>query len=139
MRQEIAVLAKRLGVRAETIDVDRLNLNSLADIVRGTSLFRETRLVVLRQLSEHKELWTKLGDWARDVSADTTLVLVETKPDKRTKAYKTLARAGDRRRAVNGTYALSGRSVAAGFSACAERRGLAGASSQYGFTGARTE
>ena len=95
VRQEIAALTKRLGVRAETIDADRLNLNSLADIVRGTSLFHETRLVVLRQLSEHKELWAKLGDWARDVSADTALVLVETKPDKRTKAYKTLACAGE--------------------------------------------
>ena len=95
MRQEIAALAKRLGVRAETIDADRLSLNNLADIVRGASLFHETRLVVLRQLSEHKELWAKLGEWARDVSADTTLVLVEAKPDKRTKAYKTLARAGE--------------------------------------------
>lgn len=95
MRQEIAALTKRLGVRAETIDADRLSLNSLADIVRGVSLFRETRLVVLRQLSEHKELWAKLGEWARDVSADTTLVLVEAKPDKRTKAYKTLVRAGE--------------------------------------------
>ena len=95
VRQEIAALAKRLGVRAETIDADRLSLNNLADIVRGASLFHETRLVVLRQLSEHKELWAKLGEWARDVSADTTLVLVEAKPDKRTKAYKTLARAGE--------------------------------------------
>ena len=50
---------------------------------------------MLRQLSEHKELWAKLGEWARDVSVDTTLVLVEAKPDKRTKAYKTLARAGE--------------------------------------------
>lgn len=95
VRQEIAALAKRLGVRAETIDADRLSLNNLADIVRGASLFHETRLVVLRQLSEHKELWAKLGEWARDVSADTTLVLVETKPDKRTKAYKALTRAGE--------------------------------------------
>lgn len=95
VRQEIAALTKRLGVRAETIDADRLSLNNLADIVRGASLFHETRLVVLRQLSEHKELWAKLGEWARDLSADTTLVLVEAKPDKRTKAYKTLVRAGE--------------------------------------------
>ena len=40
-------------------------------------------------------MWAKLGEWARAVSADTTLVLVEAKPDKRTKAYKTLARAGE--------------------------------------------
>ena len=40
-------------------------------------------------------MWAKLGEWARDVSADTTLVLVETKPDKRTKAYKALTRAGE--------------------------------------------
>ena len=95
VRQEIAALTKRLGVQAEMIYADRLSLNNLADIVRGASLFHETRLVVLRQLSEHKELWAKLGEWARDVSADTTLVLVEAKPDKRTKAYKTLARAGE--------------------------------------------
>ena len=107
--------------------------------MRGASLFHETRLVVLRQLSEHKELWAKLGEWARDVSADTTLVLVETKPDKRTKAYKALTRAGEVRRAVDGAYALNGRNVAARFSACAGREDLAGASGQYGFTGAHTE
>ncbi len=92
-QQEIAALAKKCNATPEIIDVDGLDLNKLADIVRGASLFEPRRFIVLRQLSVQKELWEKMSEWANDVPDDTTLVLVENKPDRRTKAYKTLARA----------------------------------------------
>lgn len=91
-QQEVNALAKRGGLAPEKIDVDSLDANGLSDIVRGASLFSEKRLVVLRQLSERKDLWDKLGEWASELNADTTLVLLELKPDKRTKTYKTLAK-----------------------------------------------
>ena len=75
-QQEVNALAKRGGLTPEKIDVDGLDANGLSDIVRGVSLFSEKRLVVLRQLSERKDLWNKLGEWAGELSADTTLVLL---------------------------------------------------------------
>lgn len=76
----------------ETCDTATLTVNGLADIVRGGSLFSVKRLVVLHQLSENKQVWDALGDWASTVGQDITLVLMEEKVDKRTKTYKALAR-----------------------------------------------
>ncbi len=86
----LTVIAAEVGVEREMIDSTELDLNGLADVMRGVSLFAERRLVVLRQLSEQQELWRMLGEWLTEVPAETTLVLVEAKPDKRTKTYKTL-------------------------------------------------
>ncbi len=90
--QELARLIKDSGVPPERLDSALLTANTLADIVRGGSLFSEKRLVVLRQLSENKAVFEKLAEWAGEVPSDTTLVLLETKLDKRTKAYKTVVK-----------------------------------------------
>ena len=87
---ELQQLAKSLDVRPEKIDVSSLDLNKLADTVRGLSLFQERRLIVIERLSERKDLWDKLGEWASDIAAETYLVLIEPRPDKRTKTFKTL-------------------------------------------------
>lgn len=87
---ELQQLAKSLGVRPEKIDASSLDLNKLADTVRGLSLFQEQRLIVIERLSERKDLWDKLGEWASDIAAETYLVLIEPRPDKRTKTFKTL-------------------------------------------------
>lgn len=76
----------------ETIDATVLTINDLADIVRGGTLFSLKRFVVLRQLSDNKPVWDKLGDWAGDVGDDVMLVLIEEKLDKRTKTYKALVK-----------------------------------------------
>ena len=88
--QEIAKLEKQLGLIRERLDVATLDLNRLADIVRGGSLFAEKRLVICSGLSEQKVVWDKLAEWAGNMTDDTTLVLVESKLDRRTKPYKTL-------------------------------------------------
>lgn len=90
--QEIARIIKTADIMPERFDAAALDDNALADIMRGASLFAEKRLVIIRELSERKELWEKTSAWVSTVSDDTTLVLVETKPDRRTKAYKTLAK-----------------------------------------------
>ena len=89
-QQELQNLAKDLDLQPERIDSESLDFNRLADMVRGLSLFQEQRLIVMRQLSERKDLWDKLGEWAGDVAPETHLVLIERRPDKRTKTYKTL-------------------------------------------------
>ena len=87
---ELQQLVKSLGVRPEKIDASSLDLNKLADTVRGLSLFQERRLIVIERLSERKDLWDKLGEWASDIVAETYLLLIEPRPDKRTKTFKTL-------------------------------------------------
>ena len=87
---ELQRLVKSLGVRPEKIDASSLDLNKLADTVRGLSLFQERRLIVIERLSERKDLWDKLGEWASDIAAETYLVLIEPRPDKRTKTFKIL-------------------------------------------------
>ena len=90
---ELQKITKIAGARAERIDVDVLSLNALADIVRGGSLFAMKRLVVIRELSRDATLFGKLAEWAGEVPDETTVVLVERKLDKRTKAYKAIIKA----------------------------------------------
>lgn len=87
---ELQKIVKAAGVASERIDVDALSLNALADLVRGGSLFAEKRLVVVRELSSDATLFGKLAEWVGDVPEDTTIVLLERKLDKRTKAYKAI-------------------------------------------------
>ena len=88
--QEEVTLEKKLGLVHEQIDASTLSLNNLADIIRGGMLFNTKRLVVVSGLSAQKPLWDKLAEWACDVSDDTTLVLIESKLDRRTRSYKLL-------------------------------------------------
>lgn len=81
------------GCAIERYDTATLTVSGLADLVRGGTLFQKKRLIVLDRLSENKNAWDKLGNWANDVTQDTTLVLIEDRLDKRTKTYKTLAKA----------------------------------------------
>ena len=91
--QELQKITQTVGLAPERIDVDILTLNALADIVRGGSLFTEKRLVVIRELSSDATLFSKLAEWAGEVPDETTIVLLERKLDKRTKAYKAIIKA----------------------------------------------
>ena len=91
--QELSRIVRATAINPERADVGVLDRSGLADIMRGASLFATKRLVVLRELSrENSELWSLVAEWASELSDDTTLVLVESKPDKRTKVYKSLAK-----------------------------------------------
>ena len=90
VQYELQQLAKSLDVRPEKIDAASLDLNKLADTVRGLNLFQERRLIIVEHLSERKDLWDKLGEWASDIAVETYLVLIEPRPDKRTKTFKIL-------------------------------------------------
>jgi DNA polymerase-3 subunit delta len=90
---ELQKITKAAGVMPERIDIDTLSLNALADIVRGGSLFAMKRLVIIRELSRDATLFGKLTEWAGEVPDETTVVLLERKLDKRTKAYKAITKA----------------------------------------------
>jgi DNA polymerase-3 subunit delta len=74
----------------ERVDGSELEMRQLPDLLMGATLFANKRLVVVKNLSENKALWTILDDWILRVSDDIHLILIESKPDKRTKTYKNL-------------------------------------------------
>lgn len=79
------------------IDGTTISLRDIPDLLMGTSLFSDSRLVIIRDLSQNAAVWSKLSEWLPRVSDDIHLVLIETKLDKRTSTYKALKDAADLR------------------------------------------
>ncbi len=71
----------------EKIDGDNIVADNLADLLSGMSLFSSSRLIVIYDSSQNKEVWEKLADY---IQTDTQLILVESSPDKRTRTFKQL-------------------------------------------------
>lgn len=90
IHHQLRQLAADFQGQTEKIDGAELELQQLPDLLMGSSLFSEKRLVIIRNLSRSKTLWDKLPDWVGRISDDIHLVITEPKPDKRTKTYKTL-------------------------------------------------
>jgi len=90
LEQYLSNLRQDFDGRAEMIDGSRLELNQLPDMLMGGTLFSDKRLVIIRNLSENKDIWTRLPEWIDRVSDDINLVLIESKVDKRTATYKDL-------------------------------------------------
>ena len=88
--EEIHRIEKKHGGVREQVDGATLSDNRLVDLLSGSTLFADKRLIVVKGLAENTSVWEKLGEWTGRVSDDTTLVLVDTKYDKRTKTYKQL-------------------------------------------------
>lgn len=89
----LAGISSAFNGEAERISGESLQLSQLPDILMGTSLFATERLVVVRNLGENKSVWPVFGDWMDRVSDDIHLVIVESKPDKRTSTFKALKKA----------------------------------------------
>lgn len=78
------------SVSPERLDAAEVELNSLPDIVQGTSLFNDRRIVILRAPSSNKPLWSLLETYIDKVSDMTELIIVDPGIDKRTKTFKTI-------------------------------------------------
>ncbi|PKL31390.1 DNA polymerase III subunit delta [Candidatus Saccharibacteria bacterium HGW-Saccharibacteria-1] len=89
----LAGISSAFNGEAERISGESLQLSQLPDILMGTSLFATERLVVVRNLGENKSVWPVFGDWMDRVSDDIHLVIIESKPDKRTSTFKALKKA----------------------------------------------
>lgn len=79
----------------ERIDGAELEARQLPDLLMGATLFADKRLVVVKGVADNKAVWGALGDWLARVSGDIHLVLVDAKPDKRTKTYKDIKTLAD--------------------------------------------
>jgi DNA polymerase-3 subunit delta len=74
----------------ERLDAADLEPRHLPDLFMGATLFASKRLIVLREASAQKTLWTDLEQWIERVPPETEILLVDQRPDKRTKTYKQL-------------------------------------------------
>jgi DNA polymerase-3 subunit delta len=73
------------------IDGETLEIAQLPNLFMGATLFATKRLVIIKNLSANKVLWNQLEQWVEKANdEDTHVVLVDEKPDKRTKTYKLL-------------------------------------------------
>ena len=77
-----------LGANYEVFEGENLTVADLPSIFRGTSLFgTEKRQILLKELTENKEVWDKIPEYAQ---TDHEVVIWETKVDKRSVTYKAL-------------------------------------------------
>lgn len=90
--QEIRRIRRDFGGEYTRIDGSGIDENQLADLMIGTTLFSEKRVIVVTSASDNKIIWDTIGKWADRSSDDTALILLESKPDRRTKTYKLLAK-----------------------------------------------
>lgn len=94
---ERALIAATSGFNGnvEKFNGSELQLAQLPDILMGVSLFAIARVVVIRNLSENRAIWSIFGDWLSRISDDIHLILIEPKPDKRTVTFKALKDCAD--------------------------------------------
>lgn len=73
-----------------------LTAGELADILGAQSLFSTKRTVVIDELSANKPSWDRLSELASQLAADLdlTLIIIENKPDGRSKLIKQAKQAG---------------------------------------------
>lgn len=84
------MIDKQLGADYEVMEAETLQASDVASVFLGTSLFGETRNILLKDLSANKECWAMLPKVADDCTHN--IVLWESKLDKRSAAYKSLSK-----------------------------------------------
>lgn len=84
-----AVLAALVG-DADVVryDGEELTLADMQEITIGQTLFTQSSVYVISKLSENSDIWSRLSELPFD--DDKTVILLESKLDKRTKTYKWL-------------------------------------------------
>lgn len=90
IKRALDQLVNEFNSMSEYINGDDLRLRQLPDILTGSTLFTETRLVIIKELANNKTVWNSLDDWLGRIPNSIHVVLVESKLDKRTKTYKSL-------------------------------------------------
>ncbi|MDO4774006.1 MAG: DNA polymerase III subunit delta [Candidatus Saccharibacteria bacterium] len=85
-RQELTKLTD--GAVMQRYDGEELTVAALQEALMAQSLFAAADVVVIRDLSANTAVWAALPEVTE--GTETTLILLETKPDKRTKTYKWL-------------------------------------------------
>ena len=87
-----AMIDKLLGKDYEVIEAENLTRGDMDSVFLGTSLFGETRNILLKSLSENKECWEVLPKYLKTTH---NVIVWENTVDKRSVTYKTLANEKD--------------------------------------------
>jgi DNA polymerase-3 subunit delta len=92
VEREIARQIADFDGEIEKHDGESLVIADLQDLLQGQTLFSDKRLIIIKHLSENKAVWEILASRIESMSSDIDLLLIEPKPDKRTKAYKDIVK-----------------------------------------------
>ena len=84
-----AAINKLLGKDYEVIEAENLQPNDMASVFLGTTLFGETRKILVKGLNENKDCWEMLGKF---VDTPHEVVVWPSALDKRSVVYKELAK-----------------------------------------------
>lgn len=84
------VIAANPQASLERAEAMELKPGDMPQLLMGASLFSSDKLVIIEELSKNKTIWTGIDELLAGVPDEITLLLVESTPDKRTKAYKWL-------------------------------------------------
>ncbi|MGO3702276.1 MAG: DNA polymerase III subunit delta [Candidatus Saccharimonadales bacterium] len=88
--QQLATMLADIDA-SERHEGERLTTADIPQLLQGLSLFSAQHTPVITQLGDNKPVWTALGEYLETIDMETvSLILVEAKPDKRTKTFKTL-------------------------------------------------
>ncbi len=90
--EEISSLRRATLGDVSILDASSITPQDLTEIFLGQSLFTKERLIIIDTLSGNKDTWDALNAWVDDKNDDTTIVLIEPTPDRRTKTYKALVK-----------------------------------------------
>lgn len=84
-----------LGEGYEVFEGAEIAPNDLMNIFLGTSLLSEKRKILVKDLSENKESFLEFSEKLEEfLKTDAEVIILETKLDKRTAAYKELKKRG---------------------------------------------
>ncbi len=83
---------KILGDNYEVIEADNLTSGDMDSVFLGTSLFGETRNILIKSLSENKECWSLLPNY---INTSHNVIIFEASIDKRSATYKELSKKKD--------------------------------------------
>ncbi len=95
IEEALRQIVSRFSGEPERIDGSDVTIAQIPDLFSGITLFSDTRLVIIKYLSDNKTVWNALESWIARASDDVSIVLVDAKPDKRTRTYKELQKVAD--------------------------------------------
>lgn len=84
------MIDKQLGNDYEVIEAESLQPSDMPSVFLGTSLFGDTRSILVKDLSQNSDCWAELPKYVADCSHN--VVIWENKLDKRSVVYKELAK-----------------------------------------------
>lgn len=92
IKQTLDQIVSKFHGQPERFEGTDIIASQLADILMGSTLFTDERLIIIQSLSENKPIWDLLPSWIDKIGKHINLILVDPSPDKRTKSFKEISK-----------------------------------------------